>query len=331
MVNVISFTYNGHCLNRKLCSVFDTFRKFEFDGSFKTGDFAKKSFEEGSPMVFIGAAGIAVRAAAPFIKDKMHDPAVIVIDEKGRYVIPLLSGHVGGGNKLAVTIADALGAVPVLTTATDVNGLFAVDVFAAENGLVIKERELAKKISSLILKGEKIPFVTRLEVSGGIPKEINLYSPGNDNGTGFVISPFKENPFLNTLHLIPKNAAVGIGCRRGASVYDIEKAVFSALERSNIDFLAVKNIATIDIKKDENGLLEFCGKYDIKPVFYSAEELKNAEGVFSHSDFVQEKTGVGNVCERSAVLCEGNIVAGKSVLNGVTTAISMKGGSVCFE
>ena len=91
----------------------------------------------------------------------MHDPAVIVIDEKGRYVIPLLSGHVGGGNKLAVTIADALGAVPVLTTATDVNGLFAVDVFAAENGLVIKERELAKKISSLILKGEKIPFCNK--------------------------------------------------------------------------------------------------------------------------------------------------------------------------
>ena len=107
-------------------------------------------------MIFIGAAGIAVRAAAPWIRDKFADPPVIVIDETARFVIPLLSGHVGGANELACELAAFLGAVPVITTATDRNGLFAVDLFAAGNGLVLTDRKMAREISARILEGKPL-------------------------------------------------------------------------------------------------------------------------------------------------------------------------------
>ena len=105
--------------------------------------------------MFVGAAGIAVRLIAPWVQDKLKDPAVLVIDEQGRYAIPILSGHVGGCNELAEAAAQILGAEPVITTATDLRQAFAVDVFATENELVISDRELAKQISAAELRGEK--------------------------------------------------------------------------------------------------------------------------------------------------------------------------------
>ena len=115
-----------------------------------------RQFSEKNAMIFIGAAGIAVRAAAPWIRDKFADPPVIVIDETARFVIPLLSGHVGGANELACELAAFLGAVPVITTATDRNGLFAVDLFAAGNGLVLTDRKMAREISARILEGKTV-------------------------------------------------------------------------------------------------------------------------------------------------------------------------------
>ena len=111
-------------------------------------------------LVFVGACGIAVRAIAPWITDKLHDSPVLVIDEQGQYVIPLLSGHVGGANELAVRLAGELGAVPVITTATDLHGSFAVDLFAKRNDLWIHNREGIARVSAKILAGEKITIRT---------------------------------------------------------------------------------------------------------------------------------------------------------------------------
>ncbi|MFQ7828474.1 hypothetical protein [Clostridium fessum] len=118
----------------------------------------KEAFQEKEAILFVGAAGIAVRLIAPWVQDKLKDPAVLVIDEQGRYAIPILSGHVGGCNELAEAAAQILGAEPVITTATDLRQAFAVDVFAAENELVISDRELAKQISAAEPRGEKIGF-----------------------------------------------------------------------------------------------------------------------------------------------------------------------------
>ena len=116
-------------------------------------------------MIFVSAAGIAVRAIAPWVKDKMTDPPVVSVDEATRFVIPLLSGHVGGANELARRIADWLGAVPVITTATDVNGKFAVDLFAAAYHMKIMDRKEAKNISAAVLDGKKIGVFSDLPLS----------------------------------------------------------------------------------------------------------------------------------------------------------------------
>ena len=132
----------------------------------------KEAFQEKEAILFVGAAGIAVRLIAPWVQDKLKDPAVLVIDEQGRYAIPILSGHVGGCNELAEAAAQILGAEPVITTATDLRQAFAVDVFAAENELVISDRELAKQISAVELRGEKIGFFSDYPVDGIVPAEI---------------------------------------------------------------------------------------------------------------------------------------------------------------
>ncbi|MBM6685952.1 cobalamin biosynthesis protein CbiG, partial [Faecalicatena contorta] len=138
------------------------------------GAFLQEHWQQVREIVFIGAAGIAVRLIAPYIRDKFTDPAVLVLDEGGRFVIPLLSGHVGGANDLARFLARATGAEAVITTATDVNGRFAVDVFAKKCGLVLTDRTKAKDISARILKGEKVGFYSEFPVLGRVPEELTL-------------------------------------------------------------------------------------------------------------------------------------------------------------
>ena len=133
------------------------------------GEWTEKQFSESDGLVFIGATGIAVRAIAPCLKDKFQDPAVVVMDEKAKFVIPLLSGHVGGANELAVQIGEVTGAVPVLTTATDVNRKFAVDVFARNQNLLITDRRLAKEISAAVLKEEPVGLFSDFPIEGNLP------------------------------------------------------------------------------------------------------------------------------------------------------------------
>lgn len=134
------------------------------------GDWAGEQFREADALIFVGACGIAVRAIAPYVRDKFTDPAVLVVDEAARFVIPLLSGHVGGANELAFAVSTGLSAQPVITTATDVNGRFAVDVFAKAHGLAIDDRQAAKEISADILAGEPVGFFCDFPIDGPLPE-----------------------------------------------------------------------------------------------------------------------------------------------------------------
>lgn len=161
--SVIYFTERGKALGEKIREKLKNARP---ELSLRMGrmpgqslqEWCREAFEDSQLLIFVGAAGIAVRAIAPFVRDKFTDPAVLVLDEQGNYVIPILSGHVGGGNRWAAFLAEELPAVPVITTATDLYGKFAVDVFAAGNGLVLSDRRLAKEISGAVLRGKKIEF-----------------------------------------------------------------------------------------------------------------------------------------------------------------------------
>ena len=169
-LSIISFTQNGRVLSIKIAKLLDgmeytLYTKYkaccqeEQTVRFVTqsiGEWAKEQFEERNALLFIGACGIAVRAIAPHITDKLHDSPVLVMDEKGEYVIPILSGHVGGANELAVSLAEKIGAKPVITTATDIHNQFAIDLFAKKNGLTIVNKDGIAKVSSKVLSGKRI-------------------------------------------------------------------------------------------------------------------------------------------------------------------------------
>lgn len=287
-------------------------------------------FNAVDALIFVGACGIAVRAIAPFVRSKTSDPAVIVVDERGQYVISLLSGHIGGANRLTKRIAQAVGATPVITTATDVNGRFAVDEWASRNGLVIASMQMAKRFAAEILQRD-LPVHSDFPILGGLP--CGLYR-GEEGTVGLSISCKKRAPFAQTLKLIPPKLYLGIGCKRGTALERIRTAALHALEAEDLFSEAVAGVASIDVKRDEAGLLEFCGEWRLPIRFYSAQELMQVRGEFSASAFVRNTVGVDNVCERAAMLAAGEnaeLIVKKTCLDGVTIAVAQAEWSVRFE
>lgn len=277
-------------------------------------------------LLFIGACGIAVRAVAPHVKDKFTDPAVVAVDEAGRFAVPLLSGHVGGANSLAERIAALTGGAAAVSTATDVNGLWAVDVWARDMGLVIANRALAKAVSAALLEGRDVGFACDFPVSGPLPA--GLTGKGSSPAV-HVTCRREEKP--DTLRLIPKCLTLGIGCRRGTAEETIAAAVDAALEASGLDGRAVEAVATIDLKADEPGLLAFCLSRGLPLRTYSAQALSAVPGDFTLSAFVRSVTGVDNVCERAALAQGGELLLPKQARNGVTVAVSRRTPLLTFE
>lgn len=273
-------------------------------------------------LIFIGAAGIAVRLIAPYLKDKLTDPAVIVVDEAGQFAISLLSGHVGGANRLTEWTAEILNAVPVVTTASDVRGRTAIDVWAVEHGLLLTDQILAKEIAAAILEGETIGYFSDYPIPQ--PEGTGYEADVVHRLNVWVTCRMQEAPGI-FLRLIPKKLILGIGCRRGTPGNVIETAVRETLEEHHLDIRGVSEAASIDLKKDEAGLLETAAGLGIPFSTYSSEELAAVQGDFSESGFVRQVTGVGNVCERSALCCAGTggrLIVKKQVHNGVTVAVA---------
>lgn len=277
-------------------------------------------------IVFVGAVGIAVRSIAPFLTSKAKDPAVIVLDEEGAFCIPLLSGHLGGANAFAQWLAGQIGAIPVITTATDRKKRFAVDLFAKENGLKISDLKLAKEISAALLAGKNIPVYCEKKLPEMLPEGLyrceDLARETARPGIYIGIKTCREEDVLS---LIPEAVTVGIGCRRGARKKQIDSCVRAACETADIREVAIGQAASIDLKAKEPGILEWCEDAEIPFVTYSAERLKRVEGMFSASAFVEKTTGVDNVCERSALLASGGeLIQKKTAADGVTAALAVK-------
>ena len=283
-------------------------------------------FPSVDALLFVGACGIAVRAVAPHVVSKVSDPAVLVADEKGEFVISLLSGHIGGANDLARQVAAALGGTAVITTATDVNHRFSADAWAAKRGLAIDDMEAAKRFSAAILRRD-LPLWTDLPVEGALPPGVFR---GEEGETGLAVSCRRIRPFADTLLLA---LHLGIGCRRGVSVEQIEAAVRAALEAAGFHPQSVAAAATIDVKRDEPGLLAWAEEKGLVLSFHTAAELASVPGEFTASQFVQKTVGVDNVCERAAMLSAGagaSLVIGKTALNGVTVAAAQEDWRVSF-
>lgn len=280
----------------------------------KLGELVKTLFSENDGIVFVCACGIAVRVIAPLVESKLSDPAVVVVDDMGRFAISLLSGHLGGANRLAEITAAAIGAQPVITTSTDVGGVFSPDSFAAANDLIISDMGAAKAIAAALTNGENVALLSQISLKNK-PK---IFCENADKG--IFISAAEEKPFPLTLNLIPRNIVLGIGCKKGTSCGTISDFVKSKLNGADIDIRRVCAVASIDLKKDETGLLDFCKSLDVELRTFTAEQLKSVKGEFTASAFVSSVTGVDNVCERSAVMMGGALILRKQAENGVTVA-----------
>lgn len=284
-------------------------------------------FDWADAMVFVGSAGIAVREIAPFVKDKGTDPAVIAIDELGTFTIPLLSGHIGGANPLALKLAEALGATPVITTATDINLRFSVDAWAAHHRLAITDMRAAKSVSAAILEGS-VPLTSRFPIVTGLPSGV---VSGGSGEVGICISHLREKPFDLTLLLVPPVLRLGLGCRRGTPVDSFREAVDLVLREHDIHPKAIGQAASIDLKAGEDGLLAFCRERELPIEFYTAQQLRELPGEFTPSQCVMRIAGVDNVCERSAMMGAKQLLVRKTIHKGVTVAIAMTDWEVRFE
>lgn len=306
---------------------------------------AGDGFSKRLPLIFVGAAGIAVRASAPFVRDKLCDSPVIVVDERGKFVIPLLSGHFGGANEIASMIAKKTGAVPVITTATDVEKKFAADVFARKNQLKILNRSAIKKVSEKILDGKnlKIWVNPKIKISGNLienhPENIELTSQKKDADI-VVEKDFRlplledavdmegrrqsgESPVQGRLFLSPKTLCVGVGCKKGKSFEELKNFLLETFDENSLKMEEIASFSSLDIKKDELGLLTLAQFFNVPFFTFSAEELLQAQGSFSESEFVKKITGVPNVCERAAVLAAGKnsrLLLKKTCADGMTLA-----------
>ena len=313
-IKILYFTDKGKVLAERLEAVLAEHDAVTVPKGVPLAFVCGDAFADNEALVFIGAAGIAVRAVAQFVRDKLKDPPVIVIDENGSFVIPLLSGHVGGANSLALEIAEAIKAQPVITTATDVSGAFSVDVFARENELRIANRDGIAKVSSSALEGKPVTLC------------IKDYPP--EEPVDVLIADEEAAKGLKDaakIVLCPKRYAIGMGCRRDKSYEDLRAFAGEVLSNNGIDINDAGCIATIDAKKDEEGLKRLSQAWRMPLITFEAGLLAKAEGDFSHSDTVLEKVGVDNVCERAAVLAAGKgsqIKVKKTARDGMTVAVA---------
>jgi len=277
------------------------------------------------------ACGIVVRTIAPYLKSKTTDPAVIVMDEQGKHVISLLSGHIGGANVLAREIAGITGGTPVITTATDVNGVVSFDVFAVNNNCVFENITSLKHISSQLVNGGKVGLYTDCSFKNTTPENI-VHIPVCDGGVqekyecGVLLSNRTDINIEaeKLLVLRPRNLVLGIGCRRGTTREQIQSAFLDFMKNNNRSILSLRCIASIDLKKDEKGLLEFCSEYGMELKIIPRSYIQSIEENFTCSGFVKEKTGIASVAEPCAVLASynGRLICRKTVYKGITLALS---------
>lgn len=316
-ISILAFTARGAALADRLGAALDAEVFRAGAGGVSLSAWTRDNFPVRRALVFVGAAGIAVRAVAPHLKSKTTDPAVVVVDELGRFAIPLVSGHLGGANELALRIADVLGATPVITTATDANGVFAVDLWAKEQNLTVLQPEKIKRVSARLLSGAPIAVRCPWDIAGTPPENVSPGQPAD------VVVDVRADTG-DALQLVPRVLTLGVGCRRGISAAQLEAAFQTFCVERGVLPEAVCAAASIDVKQNEPGLLAFCAGHGWETSFFPAGTLAAAQGDFSASDFVRRTVGVDNVCERSACVCSGGrLFEKKFAAGGVTFALAI--------
>ena len=278
-------------------------------------------------LIFVMAAGIVVRQLAPLLRSKDQDPAVLVLDEEGRFVISLLSGHLGGANAWAASVASALGATAVITTATDNRGLIAPDEYARRLGYRVAILSALPALNSKLLRQGSLSYWSAYELAPGHPLagDSGYVRVAAAADADFVISAFPAAAG-GRVCLIPPVLSVGIGCRRGVARHEVLAAVDLALDKLGADIHAVQSICSIDLKWQERGLREAAAALGVPLRTFAAAAIQeaNEREKLVPSAWVKEKIGVDGVCEAASLLGTkgGSLLLPKQICGRVTVAIS---------
>jgi cobalt-precorrin 5A hydrolase len=330
MWGIIAITQQGLALAKKLKvqfpdSVIYTLAKWH-DEDFTAiesdlGTFTAQLFDRHKTLVYVMATGIVVRSIARHLVGKTVDPAVVVLDEGGHFVISLLSGHLGGANAVATEIAVAIGGTAVITTASDVQGMPSVDMIAQKHQLIIESMHDAKTLTAMTVNGQKVGW--RNDGLLNLP----CYYPCDEiDAEGLVVVSNRTDlvekvPFAQ---LIPQNITVGVGCRRGIPGQQIIDFITEQLKLNSINQMSIRQLASIDIKHDEQGILDAAEHFKVPVLFVEAAEIEMIEHEFTSSAFVKSQVGVSGVCEPAAFIAggrAGEFISRKKSKEGITVAI----------
>lgn len=312
MLAIVTLTTGGLALAEKIHDTLDSEIFFK-PKPFK--DEVHRIYKTYDDILFIMATGIVVRTLAPVLGHKSEDPAVVVMDEKGAFAISLLSGHLGGANKLAEDLSQLMGAQPVITTASDVNGLLSVDMLAEKYGYILTDYDGAKDVTSLLVEGNLIQT---------IGFDVNEKNYSQDEGKAIVyLSHYKKHFDKPSVQLIPKNLVLGIGCKRGTSFEAIESLILEVMKAHHLHIHAVSKIASAWVKSDEIGIIELSKTLDIPFVTYEKEEISKVSSLFDSSEFVEKTIGIGHVSEPCGYLASdmGKCLVNKIKHQGITLSI----------
>lgn len=271
--------------------------------------------------VFIMAVGAVVRLIAPFVRDKYSDPCVVAVDELGLFSVSLLSGHIGGGNDLAQEVATMTGGQAVITTASDILGHTAIDLWVKRNNLVPENRCLLTRVSVRLIDSGKLRIYSDIPMKS-IPHDFE--DTHDYTLADIIVSVFAHKWPDYSLVLRPKVLVVGVGCNRGVNACQIGQAFKDAFDEHGLSEESVSSLATIDLKRDEAGLLEFASGKGLKIDFFTAEQLNSVKGV-SRSDASIKATGAIGVSEPAALLgaYSEKLIIRKMKWKDVTLAVAM--------
>ncbi|WP_407946759.1 cobalt-precorrin 5A hydrolase [Paenibacillus tarimensis] len=351
---VVAITKHGVELGRKLTDQFPGTDLYTMS-KFARGDEESKGIQlfEGSVrmlfpalfpaykgLILIISLGAVVRMIAPLLKDKKTDPGVVVVDDKGQFAISVLSGHLGGANELAKEAAAVLGAVPVITTASDVQQTIPVDLFGRRFGWRWESDEKLTPVSASVVNEERVaivqesgepdwwtaerPLPEHMRVFGSVGEALQHEMDAALVITHRLLNDEEKAILANGVLYRPKSIVLGIGCNRGTSAEEIEQVIMETLAEQKFSSMSVRALCSINLKQDEAGILETAAKHGWEFVCYTPEEL-NEMPMEEPSNTVYKFTGAYGVSEPAAKRYSGaeQLVVTKKKSGNVTLSVAL--------
>jgi len=281
------------------------------------------AWSEYDGIICVMAAGIVVRSIADLVASKHSDPCLVVLDQEGRHVISLLSGHLGGGNDLACRVAAITGGTPVITTASDVLGRTALDLWASRNSLLVENKEQLTRVSAKIVNEGRVGVYSKLRLDY-LPEDI---ARCHAEAAADIIVTFNKHMTSKALCCIPRILYLGVGCNRGTAMDDIVRSFGELCDVNDISPQAIAGVASVDVKHDEQGILAFAKSIGLEPSFFPRDQLNGVEDV-SFSAAAMKAVGVQGVAEPAALLAaaadgsDSELIVRKMKWKDVTLAVA---------